>query len=304
VRGDLLVPLKGYFSLKFISQNEPDKINLFDVADRFHKLIEEEVPRSVVVKLQAIYLVKQIRDSWRAGINPYVPRLFGGLGLVPENEFRRPESVYQRICKRIVNHPFDHRANLLHESYPPDSLGDAVGKYIANMRRNMLFAFERSTDLTLCEDVFTPTCWVPVTYFHMFRKKAAQPRLFYYLAAVRKYRKKLGKKFPGTSLNYSRSYREMYDLESRIRPIKAVHDAVATSYPTRVEADTARRRLEDLRDSCSVDRIKSFIRSLDDAPARSANDLIADQVISDLRNEIARLRAHAQEHEFPKDAEG
>jgi hypothetical protein len=271
VRAGWLTPLEGYFSLKFLSQNQSDEINLFSIADRFHNLLDEGVPRSVVCTLQDLFVRKQIRASWSANIDPYVPRLYGGLGLVPRLPNRRPNTRYQRIVKRLVDRPFDNRPELLWSLYPKDSFGWKTGKDLQMMRRNLIYGYDRSTPMYLCTDNFTNALVEPTTLHNVFRFPSKPPRLGNYFKAVIRLKKDLGRITKTTAVNYRRSYAEMYDLQDRISPIKDVYDIVRFSHPEREERIQYLAELKRCREAATISAMKEFIawhgdRSGDDHP--------------------------------------
>jgi hypothetical protein len=259
VRNGYLVPLEGYFSLKFLSQNLPDQINLFALADRFHNLVNEGVPRKIVSSLQGLFLKKEIQKSWQARIDPYVPRMFGGLGLVPKDPDKYPSTHYQRIARRLVSKPFDHRMSLVTSSFPKDSLGRKAGEATAHCVRNLIYGFDSETRAFLCTDRLSAPLLELQTLYHIYRAPSLPPTLGRYFRAVCALKKKLGKKAPGTVVNYRLTYRRLYELEAGIAPVKSVYDIVRFNHPNKKDRERFLQQMEELKAEVNTRSIALFI---------------------------------------------
>jgi hypothetical protein len=259
VRGNELIPLEGYFTLKtFVKQEVPRNtweasLPQLAIGETMHQLVADGVPRKIVCKLQAMFFDRTIQSCWRARVDPYVPKAFGGLGLVPKNPSAYPGAHYQKCAHYIHNHP-SVSLEASAKSYPKDSFGRYMAEKIS-AGRTFKYAFEGQTDLVLTEDSFTPWYAATAATMAMLLPLSFEPAKFCrYLKAQNRANGRFSKLVKRQRVFIKRSYGSLYDLEKRLLVVKVTLDHACSSeqekgirdleYPG-VSADDVHKALDD-----------------------------------------------------------
>jgi hypothetical protein len=230
-----LAPLEGYFTLKtFVKQELPRKIweaslPQLSVGNTMHQLLSEGVPRPILCKLQGMFFDRLIQSAWRHRIDPFVPKSFGGLGLLPKNPLAYPGAHYQKCAHYIHNHPtvsLDAHA----KSYPKGSFGRYVAEKITAGGAGLRYAFEGQTDLILCEDSFTQWYASTAATMAMVLPVSFEPAKFSrYLKALHRANGKMSKSVKRQRVFIRRNYAQLYDLEKRLLVVKVSLDYVCSA---------------------------------------------------------------------------
>jgi hypothetical protein len=219
--------LDGYVSLRLLVEDQPAsgaKASITDAglvkAQSLHKLVES-VPRQVVFDLQKIVCGHILTLASIFKIDPYVPIIFGGLGLVPKDENDKPVDKYQRIAHWVHNHPSDDTLALVSKAYPKDSIEYNAAHRVQAYLNKVPYVVERKDKLLPCYDTEHIECRFAfhTVYFMLTGRKSCRPRLLSLFHAMKKRARFLSGKMPRRPpFLVNRTYKSMYELEKRIYP--------------------------------------------------------------------------------------